>query len=231
MAGKETKQKERYLKIPYHILNIEGLGLSEKVLLAHIYSFGTKGCWQSNATLAKCFMTSQRTVRRWLANIISAGLVQIKSPKGYYRTIWARSHPDVKKAAQLYYKGKAISKKDIQNGRKCPARMDKNGRLSRPKSVSRHGQKCPTTNNITIKETIEVTTATPSPCLPGGQAAALLDDRRKADIVKIEKFKKSFGNSRLRRKPLTSEEFENKRQQQLKAFLSSSGIENKSDQS
>lgn len=43
MAGKEKEQKERYLKIPYHILNIEGLSLSDKVLLAHIYSFAKKG--------------------------------------------------------------------------------------------------------------------------------------------------------------------------------------------
>ena len=45
-------QKERYLKIPYHILNLPGLGLSEKVLLAHIHSYGAKRCWESNATLA-----------------------------------------------------------------------------------------------------------------------------------------------------------------------------------
>ena len=54
MAGGK-KTTERYLKIPYHILNIAELGLSEKVLLAHIYSFGDKGCWQSNATLADIF--------------------------------------------------------------------------------------------------------------------------------------------------------------------------------
>jgi len=44
MVGNSKKPKERYLKIPYHILNIKRLGLSEKVLLAHIYSFGEKGC-------------------------------------------------------------------------------------------------------------------------------------------------------------------------------------------
>jgi len=38
----KNKPKELYLKIPYHILNIPGLGLCEKVLLAHIYSFGEK---------------------------------------------------------------------------------------------------------------------------------------------------------------------------------------------
>jgi len=41
MAGKK-KPTERYLKIPNHILNIRGLGLCEKTLPAHIYSFGDK---------------------------------------------------------------------------------------------------------------------------------------------------------------------------------------------
>jgi len=44
-AGKK-KPKELYLKIPYHILNITDVNLCEKVILAHIYSFGEKGCWQ-----------------------------------------------------------------------------------------------------------------------------------------------------------------------------------------
>jgi hypothetical protein len=35
--------KERYLKVPYHILNLTSIGLCEKLLLAHFYSFGEKG--------------------------------------------------------------------------------------------------------------------------------------------------------------------------------------------
>ena len=165
-------------------------------------------------------MTSSRTIKRWLANIIRANLVQIKSPKGYYRTIWARSHPDVKEAAKLYYRGKQVSKTDCQAGQKRPTGWDKNGPVSGPKGVLRLGQICPTTNNTTIRETIEETTATPSPCLPSGQAPALLADRRNADIARIEKFKRSFGTSKVRRKPLSPEEFENNRQKQIKALLS-----------
>jgi hypothetical protein len=46
MTNGKTKLKELYLKVPYHILNIPSLGLCEKALLAHIYSFGEKGCCQ-----------------------------------------------------------------------------------------------------------------------------------------------------------------------------------------
>ena len=109
MTAKKA-QKELYLKIPYHILNLRGVGLSEKVLLAHIYSFGVKGCWQSNATLAEIFMTSTRTISLWLGHIVQAELVQIKSPKGYYRTIWAKSHPEVRSATHLHYRQKKTSK-------------------------------------------------------------------------------------------------------------------------
>jgi hypothetical protein len=53
-------------------------------------------------------------------------------------------------------------------------RVDKNGHVSWPKCVFRPGQKCPTTNKKTKKETIAETIASPSP-LPAswaGEAAA-----------------------------------------------------------
>ena len=60
----QKRPTELYLKVPYHILNIPGLGLCEKVLLAHIYSFGEKGCWQSNTTLGQMFFVDGRTISR-----------------------------------------------------------------------------------------------------------------------------------------------------------------------
>ncbi len=230
--GKDEKDKpkEQYLKIPYHILNIRDLGLAEKVLLSHIYSFGKKGCWQSNETLARIFMTKPRTVRRWLAKIVDADCVQIKSPKGYYRTIWVRSHPDVRSMAKLHYRGKSISKtnntnkqtsqsrvdnNDLQHGQKWPGELAKNG--------FRPGQKCPTTNNNTIKETMQETTAPPSPLPAGGHAPAVLVERRDADVRRVEDFKRRFGVARKVHKPLSEEQIEQRRQKQ-KAALDACGI-------
>jgi hypothetical protein len=85
----KNKQKEPYLKIPAHILNIPHLSLCEKVLLAHIYSFGAKGCYQSNQTFAEIFIVSPSTIRRWLSQIQQ--FTHVKNPKGYYHTIWAKS--------------------------------------------------------------------------------------------------------------------------------------------
>ena len=45
-----AKPKGLYLKIPYHILNIRDLGLAEKVLLAHSYSFGNIGSINANCS-------------------------------------------------------------------------------------------------------------------------------------------------------------------------------------
>jgi hypothetical protein len=97
MAVKK-KVKEQYLKIPYHILNIGSLGLCEKVLLAHIYSFGRKGCWQSNATLGEIFFVDGRTVSRWVAKLKKLDFVLCVHRKGFGRMIWATSHPDVEAA-------------------------------------------------------------------------------------------------------------------------------------
>jgi hypothetical protein len=84
----KNRQKEPYLKIPAHILNITDITLSEMVLLAHTYSFGAKDCYQSNQTLMEIFMVSPSTIRRWLSRIQK--FTHVKNPKGYYHTIWVK---------------------------------------------------------------------------------------------------------------------------------------------
>ncbi len=125
------KHKEPYLKIPAHILNLCGIGLCEKVLLAHIYSFGAKGCWQSNQTLAEVFRVSQGTISRWLSKL--KPFIYLKYPKGYCRTIWAKSHPQVE---QLRKNDKVVNQNCSSDLRKSAIRLP---------------QKCATTNNNTSK--------------------------------------------------------------------------------
>ena len=127
MPGAEPR-KEPYLKIPVHILNITQLDLCEKVLLAYIYSFGVKGCWQSNATLARMFMVSDRTIKNWLAKIRC--LLFIRAGRGYYRMMWAKSHPQVRERNRT------------SRGNNCPA--------TGQNRVLRVGKNLPTTSNITI---------------------------------------------------------------------------------
>jgi len=196
----DKKQKtELYLKVPYKILNISGISLAEKLLLAHIYSFGAKGCWQSNKTLAEMFMTRDRTIRRWINNI--SKYLHIKNPKGYYRTIWSKSHPDVKGCMDKIVR---------EHGQKVSLDMAKNGH--------RHGQKCPTTNNKTIKENYKRNTATPSPPLPKG-APALLRQRGEDADERIQHFVKNFGREKKKFKPMPEEQFQKRKQAQLKALL------------
>jgi len=200
----QKKQKEPYLKIPAHILNLAQTGLCGKVLLAHIYSFGTKGCWQSNKTLAELFMVSADTISRWIAKI--KPFIYLKNSKGYYRTLWAKSHPDV-----------IESGKDAEGPRQ-------NGSFDLAKSAIRLRQNCRTTNNHTITEDYKRTMASPSPLPACGQApatcppsAATLQYRRQAAAAEIEKFKKYFGRAD-RLKPLTPQQFEQRKAQQLAAL-------------
>ena len=199
--------KEFYRKIPYHILNIPGLGLCEKVLLAHIYSFGVKGCWQSNATLGAMFMVCPRTISLWIARLARSNLIQIKSPKGYYRTIWAKSHPEVSEASLLWYR-----KQKVPN-------PDKETTIHRAKSGDRPGKNLRTTNNKTIRETISQTTAPPTHLPAGGQVPAVLTERKSAVVRSIEEFKKQFGHGKRRSEPLSEKEINDRRQIQLKALL------------
>jgi len=220
MAGKKMA-KELYLKIPYHILNIPGLGLCEKVLLAHIYSFGVKGCWQSNATLARIFMVCPRTISLWVAKLARSNLIQTKSPKGYYRTIWAKSHPKVSEASVLWYRKQQISNPDKEttvHRAKSRAQDSNNLRGQCAKSGDRLSKILRTTNNTTKKDTMSETTAPPSPMPAGGQAPAVLAERKSEAVQSIEKFKKQFGIGKRRHQPLSEKEFQSRRQTQINAL-------------
>ena len=201
----KAKPAERYLAIPYHILNLSGIALAQKVLLSHIYSFGARGCWQSNETLAQVFGVSADTISRWLGGL--ASYLYVKNPKGYYRTMWARSHPDVRQAAAL------------KQDKRCPVHLGKSAEHVRQncgsdlgKSAFRLRQKCRTTNNKTNRETNRATKAPPSPLPAGGQASAVLAEREEQQRAEIERFKKTFGLGPKRKwAPLSEEQFERRR--------------------
>ena len=72
---RKTKPKEQYLKLYYYMLGMEGISLVETFFLAHIHSYGIKGCWQGNETLGKMFFTSARSISKWLANLKKHNLV------------------------------------------------------------------------------------------------------------------------------------------------------------
>ncbi len=220
MAEKRQKTKkhsagrpksELYLKIPYHILNIPKLRPAEKVLLAHIYSFGAKGCWQSNETLATMFMITPRTITKYIANLQKKGLVQIDCPKGYYRKIHAKSHPDVKAGSQFKYKCKEVEKSSNLH------RTKQRGQCA--KERFRLSKKLLPTNNKTIKETIREIGATPTPAHPKGAPALLVERERKAG-EEIQKFMKSFGRGKKKKyQPISEKEFQKRKEVQKKALL------------
>jgi hypothetical protein len=219
MVNESKKQKKRAsgLWIRNEIMNNRTLNDSEKMLISHFDSFGTKGCYQSNGTLAKIFMTKPRTIRRRIAKINKAGLIYIKSPKGYYRTIWVRSNSEVAEACKLWYRGKEIGK---PNGQKWPTKVDKTGQPGRKKSVFRHGQNCPTTDTDTVKETQKETKATPPPLPAGGQATALLEDRKAGLIAEVEQVTRNFGwGGRRKTTELTESDRRRWIQAQKKALL------------
>lgn len=196
MTKKKT-QIEPYLKIPYHILNLTDIGLAEKVLLAHIYSFGEKGCWQSNQTLAEIFMVSRPTISRWLKRIRK--FCYIKNPKGYYRTIWWKPF-------------------FIAQSRKNDQHPNQNLTSDRIKSDFRLDQICSTTSNNTIIENYKGTIASPSPLPPKGAPAPL--QHRKAYAASVfNKTIANFGRSKADFKPMSQAEFEKRRAAQIKALL------------
>ena len=169
----EERAKQKYLHVPQHIMEIRELSTAEKLLLAHIYSFGKKGCWQSNQTLGKLFDVAPRTIKRRLARIRK--FVYVRSPRSRLRTFLAKSHPDVRKMA--------INEKpvrQVQQGQNCPPSTgphlsgirDKTGITTGPELALQQGQNCPTTNTYTRTETSKSTPASTPPAPWQGAASA-----------------------------------------------------------
>jgi len=218
MAAKSKKPKEQYYILPMHIFNNEHLNGDGKLLLCHIYSFGSKGCWQSNSTLAKIFHTSPVTISRWISKIKK--YVHIKSPKGYYRTIWVKSHPEVKESVKLYYKGKEIPKPDTSDLIKNDKEYNHQKQSQYCKSENGLNHKCYTTNNTTNKDTTKSTIERPSPLPAGGHAPAPLEYRNRERNDSISHFKNNFGYRKKHQLTnLNQEEKRNRVQQQRRALL------------
>jgi len=208
------KQKEPYLKIPAHALNLPQIGPGEKILLAHIYSFDAKGCWQSNQKLAQIYMASVPTICRRLNRI--KDFIYVKHPQGRGRRLWSKSHPDVIEAFRSRVKLDQI----------LPANLIKSDELAVQNCTTNHiksailiNQKCVPTNNHTITDTKKDTIA--SPLSASGQASATLAYRKQSAACEIENFKEGFGRAGKAVK-LTPQQFEQRRILQLAALRASS---------
>lgn len=234
IAQEKNKPKERYLKIPYSILNIGGLGLSEKVLLAYINGFGRQGCYQSNATLAKVFFTNTKQIQRWVKRIHN--YITVKCPHGYYRTMWVKGNSDVIEGQKEWQKkqdirrAKRLSKKPRSSrtdtahyckesdnaavGQIRPTGGDKSVLHSRTNPSVEPGQIRPTIKNHIIKEITKEVTALPTPS-PAERASAVLKDRTTEQQKDVEKFMQNFGKKK-QRTGLSPAEVNGRKQELLK---------------
>ena len=217
---KKKKKKKEYdgLWMPNAILNIYGLDAGCKMLLAHFYNFGTKGCYQSNKTLAEIFMTSECTISRRIKKL--SEYILIKNPKGYYRTVWVKIHPQVNESIKIYNKEKNKSNRISGQNESaslrlnCLSQFSKSSQSSMAKSVVSLRQNCLTTNKEINKETSKERAAD-LPMPAGGQASRLLEERKPAAAAKIEQFKKRFGIGQ-RKERMSPQEFESRRRMIIK---------------
>ena len=141
--------------------------------------------------------------------------IHVKCPKGYYRTIWVKSHPDVIAAHIEFRKADKTTPLHLIKNDK---HVNQNCVSDFIKSAIPLNQKCLTTNNKTIKETTQETSATPAPLPAGGQAPALLAERKAQLAVKVANIYERFGRSMQPRPQLTPEEFERRRREAIEQF-------------
>jgi len=158
-------------------------------------------------------MVSADTISRWLSGL--TGRLNIRNPKGYYRTMWAKSHPDVRQAAAL----NSDKRYPVHSG-KSAEHLRQNCGSEFGKSAFRLRQKCLTTNNKTNRESNRATTAPPWPLPAGGQASAVLAEREEQALAEVEQLKQKFGLGPKRKwVPLSEEEFDRRRQQLMQQLM------------
>lgn len=208
MAKENKKSRKIGLWVPQRILKMSFLSGDDKLFYAYVYSFGERGCWQTDEQIGKAFGRSERTIQRYQANCKKAGLFRVVGNKSKYRRMWAKNHP----------KYKAWRKKQ--------AALLRQTRRSRATNLSElPRQTCPTTNKGTNKTTIKQRGGSPSPAeqahapLKGKQQQLEAHRTREEAIASIEQLKRSFGRGRRRTPELTPAECEQRRQEQKRALL------------
>ena len=208
--GKDKKKSRKLgLWIPKKIQKMTILTGDEKIYYAYIYSFGERGCWQTDEQIGGELGRSERTLQRYQANCKKAGLLKVIGEGSKYRRIWAKDHP----------KYKAAQQKQAELLRQtCRSRPTELSGLPR--------QTCPTTIKYTKKSTIKERGGSPSPA--EGQAHAPLKDKqhqlavhrtKEEAMSSIEQLNRRFGRNGRRAEGLTEAEFDRRRQKQLRALL------------
>jgi len=110
--GKTKRRSEGVLTPGYIIIPAEIEALPKKVLSStgkrwygHVYSFGIKGCWESQTKHARKYEVTDRTVIRW--SRVLEGLAEILrlNLRGNWGCVWALRHPEVQKLKFLEHEG------------------------------------------------------------------------------------------------------------------------------
>lgn len=165
------KWEDGWIGIPRHILQDVILSDSQKILLAYIYWFGIRGCWEKDYDIGQRFGWDVKKTNRIVQSLLTKDKLYIKSPGSKYRTLWAKCHPSVQKAEYLLYMGKKWLKppKGVLVEKRCSPR---NGSVTTPRASKLLPQKCPSTDiNKVINRDTKIEDTSPSP-LPADGAGS-----------------------------------------------------------
>lgn len=82
-----------------------------KLLFMRIASFGARGCWMTNETIAEEFNRSERTIRRAVSSLWSSGELIVTGWNGHGRKMYVAGDPKVREelnrgCAEALAKGK-----------------------------------------------------------------------------------------------------------------------------
>jgi len=202
-AGKKLRSgQRRYVALLYSILELPGLELRDKVVLAYVHGFGEKGCWAGNAGIAEQLKCSKYAVSRSIAKLKQRGYIVAERPNGPRRKLWSRPFAP----AEVINKRSACAEVTLQNP------QGNRGKTAR----SPQRRRCTIINNDKEKDNKEIT-APASPLPAEGQAKPVSAERQKqidANIAEMNRrieWRKTYTR-------ISPEQLEQRRNAQLAAL-------------
>ena len=103
-----------YIRLPTSILHLKGLSFAQRIILALVASFDTKGLGMSNSAIGEIITISADQVSHSIKDLEGKGYVRIESGQSKWRRIYLVENPEV---TSVLLRGKPRSKPILLRGK------------------------------------------------------------------------------------------------------------------
>jgi hypothetical protein len=210
--AKNRKHEKSFSKAYDFLLKRTDLTSAEKLTLIVVCRYWPNPYWDSNLAIAKNLGFCERYAEKVIKTLADKGIIK----RGYAHTTKNGRPHTVRVVVPQCLPEKCQFKINWVR----PEHMDGQQTEHTDGNCPNNGSFLPEQSaDLLDKNRKEKKKATPASLPAGGQAPALLEDRKKDAQAEVEPFERRFGSSQQRKSKLSPAEFEQRRQTLTKALL------------